>query len=112
MEVKSSSTIVLPIMANTSKVPVKSIGENSFTGLAEGNFNTSVRLTQVVAPSKSLVSGIEVYTSGLGETYPADVFVGILNEVESTDANVFKVATITVPWALSEIDAVTILRNQ
>lgn len=111
-EVTPHRSKVVPITDIESKVPVyvrKQSGD-TLTGLVEGNFNVGVKVTQVVA-EMSLEVGDQIFTSGLGDIFPADIYIGVITAVTSGRNEIFQEADITLPWNIQDLRTVMVVEG-
>lgn len=104
IDITPQRSVIAPITDIESKVPVYIQKESGgmLTGLVEGNFNVGVKVTQVVS-DLSLEPGDTIFTSGLGEIYPADIFVGVVKTVTSGRNEIFQEAEVTFTWNIRDL---------
>lgn len=108
-QVEEHSSIVEIPQTSSSLIPVIIRHDEGVTkGVVKANFNLTARIDQVL-PDERLRKGDIIVTSGEGGTYPADIVVGRVGEVEKSDQQVFQSASITIPWSITELETVFIL---
>lgn len=112
VNVTPQRSTITPITDIESKVPVfiKKESGDMLTGLVEGNFNVGVKVTQVVS-DLSLEPGDQIFTSGLGEIYPADIFVGVVATVTSGRNEIFQEAEVGLSWSMRDLRTLIVVEG-
>lgn len=100
IEIPQTSESIIPVIIRHDKGVTK--------GVVKANFNLTARIDQVL-PDELLRKGDMITTSGEGGTYPADIVVGKVGEIEKSDQQVFQSASIDMPWELSELETIFIV---
>lgn len=95
---------------SNSIIPVVIRSDDGVTkGVVKASFNLTARIDQVL-PDEKLKKGDTIITSGEGGTYPPDVVVGKVGEVEKSDQQVFQSASIISPWEISELETIFVMK--
>lgn len=102
------STVTL-VSDGTSRLAAAAVGNERLFGLVEGGGNNVARLT-LVPQSEPLKRNDLIITAGTEEKIPPHLVIGIVNEVEGTDTDPFKNASIEPLAKRDRLDIVMILR--
>lgn len=109
-EVEEHSSIIEMPQTSNSIIPVVIRRDDEVTkGVVRASFNLTARIDQVL-PDEKLQKGDTIITSGEGGTYPPDIVVGKVGEVEKSDQQVFQSASISIPWEITELETIFIIK--
>ena len=110
VEVDEHSSLIEMPQTSNSIIPVVIRSDDGVTkGVVKASFNLTARIDQVL-PDEKLKKGDTIITSGEGGTYPPDVVVGKVGEVEKSDQQVFQSASIISPWEISELETIFVMK--
>ncbi len=93
----------------SSRVAAASIDQNELIGLVEGRGNNVARLT-LVPQAVELKSDDVIVTAGTEDKIPADLLIGLVNEVEGKPTDPFKNVWLEPLAKIERIDLVLVLR--
>lgn len=102
------STVTL-ISDVASRVAAASINQNVLIGLVEGRGNNVARLT-LVPQAVALKPDDVIVTAGTEDKIPADLLVGLVNEVEGKPTDPFKSAWLEPLAKIDRLDLALVLR--
>jgi len=54
--------------------------------------------------------GDRIYTSGIGQLYPKDYFIGVVAKVETKKENLFKRIDLVLPFNVFELNEVIVIK--
>ena len=104
-----SSVIEMPQTSNSIIPVIIRLDDGVTKGVVKASFNLTARIDQVL-PDEKLQKGDTIVTSGEGGTYPPDIVVGKVGEVERSDQQVFQSASISIPWEIAELETLFIIK--
>lgn len=110
MKVFDSVAYVLPITSSQSKIPAKTLdSEKPAKGLAVGEFNARLLLTQVM-PGEELRVGDVVVTSGEGGVFQTGLLLGRIKKIHREDNKLYQSAELLRLWDVDDLKVVFILQ--
>lgn len=100
---------VLLVTDEMSAVPARvlHIGEN---GVAQGRNEKDLLLDYLLSDSRVKI-GDEVVTSGIGEVFPAGIFIGLVTEVKPVGRDLFRRAVVKSNMNITKLNEVYIIRK-
>ena len=101
------STVTL-VSDQSSRLAAASSGGNRLFGLVEGSGNQVARLT-LVPQSESLERDDIIVTAGTEEKIPPNLVIGIVNDVQGTDTDPFKSASVEPLAKRDQLNIVMVL---
>jgi len=101
---------LLLITDNDCKLSAAVSGESKIIGLAEGKYNTSIHLNNILKNSQ-LEIGDFIVTSGFDENIPAGILIGEVEEIIDSPADLFKNANLTSTANFKNLKIVSIILN-
>lgn len=107
--VDSSSSKILLVTDELSSVPVK-ITKSGETGLVRGQSGPLLMLEYLFLDARIKI-GDEIITSGIGEVFPPGLYIGVVQNIKSTERGYFKQAAIKPNVKLNKLTEVFIVKN-
>lgn len=108
IETKQKSSIVQSILGRSSEVAVSLLNSSRTIGLGEGSGGSLLSLLFIPQDEKITINDL-VVTSGLEETIPPGLIVGVITGVERDEAAPFQTATIEPLIDSRQFSAVSII---
>lgn len=93
-----------------SKISVQ-VGNEIDRIVAKGDLAKGVILKMLPIPPK-VVSGQDIFTSGIASIFPKGIYIGTINTVNITQNNIDSYATINLPNSLNNITKVMVLKKE
>lgn len=110
VNVSKRQAMVLPVFSNESKVPVYVLSsDKKISGLAVGQYNSQVKLTEVLQDENFKIGDL-VVTSGSAGVYPSGLLVGKVEKINKDKNTLFQEAELSMFWNMKELDNVFILK--
>lgn len=109
-EIKEGQIFVRSITSPQNAVASTILNKNYTLGVAEGDFNFSIKMT-MIPQSEKLKQGDLVVTSGLEPKMPKGLLIGIISKIESDPRNPFNIAHITPLHSAKNLSNVLIIKG-
>lgn len=84
--------------------------KNGTKGVAKGEYGLGI-IFDMILQTDSIEVGDEVITSGIGGEIPRGLYVGMVQEVHSSDDHLFQQAVITSPVQTSKLDVLFVIKS-
>ena len=79
------------------------------SGLVIGDFNSQVRLVEVLQ-EEGLAIGQLVISSGVGGIYPYGLLIGRIQKIQKDENKFFQEADLDMFWNMKELESVFVLK--
>lgn len=107
VEAKISEVILLTNPKSTINATTT---ENGAKGVVKGEYGLGIILDMILQ-TDSIKSGDSVVTSGIGSEIPRGLYIGVVQDINSSDDHLFQQATITAPLQTSKLQMVFIIKE-
>lgn len=106
----STHSAQVSLLTNPKSAVNGVVSETGAKGIVKGEYGLGI-LYDMVLQSDALRAGDEVITSGIGSNLPRGLYVGKVQEVHSSDDQLFQQATIVSPIKTSALQFVFVLKG-
>lgn len=109
-EVSAGSSKII-LLTNSKSMVNSMTSSNGTKGIVKGEYGLGI-IFDMVLQSDSIQVGDDVVTSGIGGEFPRGFFVGVIQEIHSSDDNLFQQAVISSPVQVSKLQMVFIVKGE
>lgn len=102
-------TALVELISKADKYTSVVVGPNKHLAILKGGNSNKLSVENIETDAKISV-GDRIYTSGIGQLYPKDYFIGVVAKVETKKENLFKKIDLVLPFNVFELNEVIVIK--
>lgn len=100
---------IVELISKSEKYTSVVVGASKHLAILKGRNSNKLDVENIETEAPVKV-GDKIYTSGIGELYPKDYYIGIVSKVETKKENLFKKVELALPFNIFELNEVIIIK--
>lgn len=100
---------IVELISKNGKYTSVVVGNEKHLALLKGQDSNKLSIENIETDANILV-GDKVYTSGIGEQYPKNYYIGQVSKVETKKENLFKKIELVLPFNIFELNEIIVLK--
>ncbi|MBN1469762.1 MAG: rod shape-determining protein MreC [Fusobacteriaceae bacterium] len=107
-EVTKNNSIV-ELISKSGKYTSVVVGNNKHLAILKGN-NSNTLTVENIETDALIKNGDKIYTSGIGDLYPKDFYIGQITKVQKKKEDLFQDIELRLPYNIFEVTQVMVLK--
>lgn len=105
------NTSLVELISKSEKYTSVIIGQQKYLAILKGNNSKKLSVENVETDTKILV-GDKIYTSGIGDLYEKDYYIGTVSKVEKRKENLFQKIEMELPFNILDLNEVMVIKKE
>ena len=100
---------IVELISKSGKYTSIVVGGQKHLAILKGNNSNKLSIENIETDA-NIKNGDKIYTSGIGELYPKDFYIGQVSKVETKKEDLFKKIELVLPYNIFELNEVMVLK--
>lgn len=100
---------IVELISKSGKYTSIVVGTQKHLAILKGNNSNKLSIENIETDA-NIKNGDKIYTSGIGELYPKDFYIGQVSKVETKKEDLFKRIELVLPYNIFELNEVMVLK--
>lgn len=102
---------IVELISKSEKYTSVIIGKDKYLAILKGNNSKNLSVENVETDA-NIVVGDKIYTSGIGDLYEKDYYIGTISKVEKRKENLFQKIEMELPFNIFDLKEVIVIKRE